>query len=771
MVNGRQKKLFACGAVLVCLVVLCFAIACSPRAESGASNGHEANSSPSADTARSDSGQSAAADEPGASAKQALEGDRGSSANAAEYSEDESGEVLRAENGAEYRADEVLVELPQGITASDLNERLSEFDFVATTSITEEDVALGWVTLKLKPGQDVAQAATSLEDAGVVSSAQPNYVYHLLEDGDSRKTAPELDGSLANGSSLIATSIQQERTNDRYTGNLAWQLESVGAYSAWKTVQANHKVTVAVIDSGCNTRHPDLKANIRDTYNVLDGSKDVSDANGHGTHVAGIVAAVPDNGLGVAGVSYNAWVLPIKVMKDDTTDTAALVKAYRYVLDNAKRYNIRVVNMSLGAEQKRMDASDEATLRAIDEAYRAGILSVFAAGNDDARIPYYCFPCDFAENGVGVMSANASSTQTGKPDSNSNYNMSGEKTKDLCAPGCNIVSTSSDGDYESMTGTSMATPVVSGVAALVFARNPSLDAGQAKSVLCSTAEDIVRKSGSSTYNTGFDDYTGYGMVRADNAVNGALSSYISGGDSVAIGSTLKLSVPQSGAWVWSSSNQSIAKVDTSTGVVTGVGHGEAVISAAKGSTTLYRTVVVYETSLKGSSSVHVGKAIALSAWANPVSAWTYSSSNANVATVGSTSGIVVGRKAGSVTITARLSACPSIKVSKRVKVLKYANPMSVTTTVKKVKYSKVKKRAQTVKGGIVFSKKAQGKVTYAKVAKGSSKKLSINKTTGKITVKKGTKRGTYKIKVKVTAAGNATYQAVSKTVTVKVRVR
>lgn len=774
MANAWPKRIVASCLMALCLAVVVLAIACAPQSgdSSSGSGGGEADSNSSAvalqDNATASSVQS---DASGASATSLSSSASDPSANGGGEAEDEVGEVLKAENGAEYRAGEVLVQLPRDVSASELNERLSEFDFVEATSISEEDVALGWVKLKLKPDQDVAEAAARLEEAGIVELAQPNYVYHLLEGVASDKSAAESGSTRGNDSALTASSLRTGGTDDEYTGNYAWQLEAIGAYSAWQISQANHGVTVAVIDSGCDTAHPDLKANIRDAYNVFDGSKNVSDMNGHGTHVAGIIAAIPNNGEGVAGVSHNAWVLPIKVMKDDTTDTSALVKAYRYVMDNAKRYNIRVVNVSLGAEQKGMDAIDAAMLRMVDEAYRAGILSVFAAGNDDVQIPYYCFPCDFAENGVGVMSVNPASQSTGKPDSISNYNKVGEKTKDLCAPGYNIVSTTPQGDYDSMTGTSMATPVVSGVAALVFARNPALDAGQAKSVLCSTAEDIVRKAGSTTYNVGFDDYTGYGLVRADKAVNGAFASYISGGDSVAIGSKLKLSVPQSGAWKWASSNRGIAAVDSTTGVVTGIGHGEAVISATKGSTTLYRTVVVYEISFKGSTSVNVGKSTLLSAWANPVSAWTYSSSNARVATVGSTSGVVYGRKAGSATITARLSACPSIKISKRVTVLKYANPMVVASRAKVVKYSKLKKKAQTFKGGVVFKRKAQGRVTYAKVAKGSSKRLSINKTTGRITVRKGTKRGSYSMKVKVTAAGNSIYKAASKTVIVRVRVK
>jgi hypothetical protein len=182
-------------------------------------------------------------------------------------------------------------------------------------------------------------------------------------------------------------------------------------------------------------------------------------------------------------------------------------------------------------------------------------------------------------------------------------------------------------------------------------------------------------------------------------------------------------------------------------------------------------VVVYEARVSGKSKVKVDQSIMLVGWSNPVAAWTYRSSDPKVATVGQTSGVVRGKKAGTVTITAQLTACPAVQINSQIKVLKGQNPMVVKTKTKKVSYSKVKKKSRSVKGGIVFASAPAGKVTYTKVKKGSSKRLSINKKTGKITVKKGTKRGTYKIKVKVKAKGNASYNSATKTVTVKVKVK
>ena len=687
------------------------------------------------------------------------------------YADDE-GEVLTWENGAEYRAGEAIVELAEGVSAAELDERLGKLDFATSGSVSAEDVADGWAKIEFTPDLDVANVIERLEHAQVVESAQPNYVYHTLEGAG--LPVPEAAEKTASASEPLFAAGNVRAQYDGDGDDDTSFLRAIGAYDAWETCKTNKSVTVAVIDSGCDTTHADLKRNIVDSYNVVTGGKSVVDSTGHGTHIAGIIAAVPNNGIGVAGVSFNAGLMPVKVMKGNTADTAALLKAYQYVIRNAKRYNVRVVNMSLGAEQYSLDSVDAALLRIVDKAYRAGILSIFPAGNDDdVATPYYCFPCDFAENSIGVVNVDdarlvasaAALNQTG-----SNYNLAGEKTKDLAAPGVSIYSTAPNGSYAYLTGTSMASPVVAGVAALVFAANPSLNARQAKSVLCSTALDLTSSSGSKKKYVGFDDYTGYGLVRADRAVAGAASSYVKGPDSVVKGATAKLSVPSSGTWKWASGDKKIATVNASTGLVRGVKPGEAVISATNGKKTLYRTMVVYEVKFRGASSVAVGGSAVVSGYANPVSMWTYSSSNPKIASVGSASGKVFGKKAGTAVITARLSACPSIKIAKKIRVVKNKNTMVAVGSTTTISRSLLKSKARKYKG-IYFQAKAKGKVTYSKVAKGSSDRLLVNKKTGKITVKRFTRCGAYRIKVKVEAAGNAAYKPLTKTVTCKVIVR
>ena len=123
-------------------------------------------------------------------------------------------------------------------------------------------------------------------------------------------------------------------------------------------------------------------------------------------------------------------------------------------------------------------------------------------------------------------------------------------------------------------------------------------------------------------------------------------------------------------------------------------------------------MVVYETKILGNDSVEVGETTVVAGWANPVAMWTYSSSEPKIASVNATSGIVTGKKEGSTTIVAQLTACPAISLAKTMKVVKAANPMAVKAKSANVRFNRVKKRAVTISGRFVFTTKAKGKVTY-----------------------------------------------------------
>ena len=680
-------------------------------------------------------------------------------------------------DASQCRSGEVLVQVAEGVTVDELNEQLADLDFVSTSQVASDDVALGWVKLEVSGNESLDEQISALKSTGAVSDAQPNFVYHLLEDAG-QGAAPS--GLTAGGSDVLT----QGAINDKVAliSENDWWLRAVNAFEAWKKCKVSGSVTVAIIDTGCDATHEDLSASISTSncYNALTGGVGkaaVSDSDGHGTHVAGIISAVPNNKIGVAGVSYGARLMPIKVIERKTTDTSYLLRAYEFAMARrAAGENVRVINMSLGGS----GGFDPALMRAIDRAYYDyGILAVFAGGNDGSAVPYDCFPCDYAEVGLGVVAVGKDTAYglRGYQASSSNYNKGSQKTKALAAPGMVIASTYPSSlagtgglgkGYCMLSGTSMAAPVVSGIAALVAARNPSLSAGELKSVLCSTTADIVQPGG---YGVGFDQFTGYGLVRADKAVAGAFSSYIAGPDAVAVGGSIKLAVPQSGSWRWSSSSKAVATVSSS-GKVSGKAPGEVCISAVNSATgaRLSRTIVVYEAKISGAKTVKAGKAKALSAKTNPLAMCNWTSSKPKVATVDPLTGVVTGVKTGTTTITATLTAAPNVKVKKKVKVVKGPNPMRVVGCDQVVQQDLVKAKARNVSGAFQFTTRAKGRVTYTKVSKGSSKYLSINKKNGKIKVKKGTPPGVYKIKVKVRAAGNSSYKAKTTKVTVRITV-
>jgi subtilisin family serine protease len=265
-----------------------------------------------------------------------------------------------------------------------------------------------------------------------------------------------------------------------------WALQGdgpMGAASAWRQTTGGD-VTVAVIDSGVDLTHPDLVPNLWTNpgeipgngidddgngyvddvhgYDFVDNTGNPQDANGHGTHVAGIVAARGGNGIGVAGVAWSARIMAIRVLDASARGTTTTVaQGIRYAVDNGAR----IINLSLAGPSPARDLED-----AIVYAQQHGVLIVVAAGNegrDLAAAPTY--PAAYPEDNIlGV----AATTQDGVLAGVSDFGVGA----DLAAPGADILSTALGGGYEWRTGTSMAAPQVAGALVLLAAARPDLDA-------------------------------------------------------------------------------------------------------------------------------------------------------------------------------------------------------------------------------------------------------------------------------------------------------
>ena len=687
--GGRLRKRALALVLAICAIAIaCGAVfACGGSNSSEGANGGAAASSPSVQLA-----DGAAETSDDAASDEVVDGEEASDAAApSEPARTPEGEVVPEEAiphiDAEYKEDIVLVMLAPGYSPDELTAAIDASGCTMPQVITEEDVAAGFVTLTVAEGYDVAHAMTQLEMLPELDSAQPDFVYHLQDDGFAESGGADalkmrlgglgLTASPAAGAALLA---QATSVNDPYADQ-QWALSSIQAYDAWDLSRANGDVTVAIIDNGCLVNHEDLAANIVGTYNAATSTAttvdtDVAPFDNHGTHVAGIVSAVANNGKGVAGVSYNAKLLPIQAFTTATTAySSAIVRAYNYIMSNAAALNIKVINMSIGVKVNgtstdgvSLDASDKALIKSVNDAYEAGILTTCSSGNEGSSGAYLNYPSDWIDNALAVISLQQGSSAGSPPTkaSNSNYNMVGQTTKDLSAPGASIYSTvtASSSSYAYKSGTSMAAPCVAGVAALVFAANPDLTAAQVSDLLCNTATDLG--------DAGWDNQYGAGEVNALAAVK-SIGLSLSGNNELLVGGTTQLTPSRAGAWSWESSNPSVATV-SSDGLVTGVSSGKVSITARLDGAVARKTVFVYEAVFLGESQMEYGSYLEISFLASPGGGtWDFVSSDSAIACIdrasdGDLKG-VYGLKVGEAVVTASRTSNPAIAFQHPVKVV------------------------------------------------------------------------------------------------------
>ena len=281
--------------------------------------------------------------------------------------------------------------------------------------------------------------------------------------------------------------------NDTYFPN-AWHLETTHTTTAWDS-SVGSGVTIAILDSGVDATHPDLAGKLVAGYNFFDGNSNTADVYGHGTKSAGTAAAITNNGGGVASVAANSNIMPIRVAGTDGWATwSALANGTTWAADRGAR----VISMSF-----QNPSSSATVLNAASYARSKGAVVIGAAGNTSA------YDATAASDLMTIVAA------TDASDVRAGWSTYGPSV-DVSAPGVGIYTTTNGGGYGAWSGTSAATPVVAGVAALVIAANPSLKPADVDKILQSTALDLG--------TAGKDEYYGYGRVDAAAAVAAAKSA-------------------------------------------------------------------------------------------------------------------------------------------------------------------------------------------------------------------------------------------------------
>jgi len=329
-----------------------------------------------------------------------------------------------------------------------------------------------------------------------------------------------------------------------------WGLKLTDSKSAWNLSKGSKDIIVAVIDTGMDIKHEDLKDNLwvnkgetgkdkkgrNKSTNGIDDDKngyvddvhgwnfvsknhDLTDNHGHGTHISGILGAKGGNGKGVSGVSPNVSIMTLKYFDPNSPGLNNLentVKSIHYAVENGAQ----IINYSGGG----LEFSKQEKL-AIEKAQKKGILFVAAAGNERSnsdKKKYY--PADYELSNIISVTAI-------DPDKNvlpsSNY---GVVTVDIAAPGKRIYSTLPKGRYGPMTGTSQATAFVSGVAALLMAHNPDFDANQVAKYIKKTGDVIESLKGKTRYNRKLNSYRALSILDQNVGATGVVAGNTSGVD-------------------------------------------------------------------------------------------------------------------------------------------------------------------------------------------------------------------------------------------------
>lgn len=355
-------------------------------------------------------------------------------------------------------------------------------------------VPLGIVTNQ----EDKEARINELKNTGLFRTVEPNFKMYLDQINqksyvkvnlNSRPGAPKGNST---GTGVAASPVISDSQANGITPNdkdfsQQYYLKEINATKAWNTTKGDPSVLVAVLDTGVDASHPDLTGNVE----ADPTGQNTTDIIGHGTEVSGVIGADTNNNLGIAGIAWNARILPIKITDDNGQ---AKVSAVLAALDQAYTAGAKIVHISLSTNQFSQALQD-----GMQQAKDRGLLVISTSGNtgdEQVRYPAGC------PGVVGVGSIK-------EDKSIESYSTTGTHVS-LVAPGTSVFTTSLNSDYASVTGTSFSAPQVSGTAALIWSLNPNLSSDDVRQILFSSAADLG--------DSGKDNTFGYGLLDTQKAV-------------------------------------------------------------------------------------------------------------------------------------------------------------------------------------------------------------------------------------------------------------
>ncbi|MFQ5340635.1 MAG: S8 family serine peptidase [Anaerolineae bacterium] len=378
---------------------------------------------------------------------------------------------------APYVAGRLLVQFAPGTPDEEkaaVHERLG-------AQVIDEIPALGIQILQVP--EEATSMVFAYQAEPSVNFAEPDYIARI---------AGWPDGPILSRNDLeaIGEGVTRYPNDPRFPD--MWNLAKIRAEAGWDITTGSSSVIIAVIDTGADASHPDLEGKLLPAYDFVNNDSDPADDQGHGTHVSGTAAAVTNNGIGIAGVSWGAKVMPIKAL------SAGGSGAHSWIANGivwATDHGADVINMSLGGPYTSATMS-----RAVDYAWSHGVVIVAAAGNGNTSNPSY--PAAY-DNVIGV----AATTQNDERAHFSNYG----SYISVASPGVSILSSTRGGGYQAWSGTSMASPHVAGLAALIKSIHPDWSNVQIRDAIESSSVDFG--------TPGWDAIYGWGRIDIYNAVS------------------------------------------------------------------------------------------------------------------------------------------------------------------------------------------------------------------------------------------------------------